>query len=39
MKENRRRKHVKQCKNDREVAFMNDVRYHTFLDQVTAGPL
>jgi hypothetical protein len=39
MKENRRIKHVKKLKNNREVAYMNDVEYHTFLDQVTAGPL
>jgi hypothetical protein len=39
MKENRRRKHVNKLKNDREVAYMNDVVYHTFFDQVIAGPL
>jgi hypothetical protein len=26
-------------KNDRDDAYMNDVGYHTFLDQVTTGPL
>jgi hypothetical protein len=35
MKENRRRKHVKTLRTDREAAYMNDVGYHTFLDQVT----
>jgi hypothetical protein len=39
MKENWRTKHVNKLKNDRDVAYMNDVGYHTFLDQVTAGPL
>jgi hypothetical protein len=35
MKGNRRRKYVNKLKNDREVAYMNDVGYHTYLDQVT----
>jgi hypothetical protein len=39
MKENRRRNHVNKLKNDGEVAFMNNVGYHTFLDQVTSGHL
>jgi hypothetical protein len=38
-KKNRRRKHINKLKTDREVAYMNDVGYHTFLDQVTVTPL
>jgi hypothetical protein len=35
MNGNGRRKHVTKLKNDREVAYMNDVGYHTYLNQVT----
>jgi hypothetical protein len=34
MMENRRSKHVNKLKNDREIAYMNDVRYHIYPDQV-----
>jgi hypothetical protein len=36
---NRTIKHVTKLKIDAEVTNMNDVGYHTFVDEVTTDPL
>jgi hypothetical protein len=36
---NRTIKHVTKLKIDGEVTYMNDVEYHTFINEVTADPL
>jgi hypothetical protein len=37
--ESRTIKHFTKFKIDRDVTYMNDVRYHTLLDQVTSDLL
>jgi hypothetical protein len=36
--QNRTTKKVTKLKIDGEIAYMNDVRYHNFLDEVAADP-
>jgi hypothetical protein len=36
---NRTIKHVTKLKIDGEVTYINDVRYHTFIDEVMVDPL